>query len=133
MKIIVKPSLLKGEVCVNPSKSHMQRIVAMSAWYGQEMIIRNPCLSSDCLAALNVCKRMGSDVSILKDEVVIKPGSGILDSSWMVGESGLSARIFAVLAALSEYEIRLEAEGTLLQRPLTSLLGVLVLMILHPP
>ncbi|WP_308199381.1 hypothetical protein [Chitinophaga sedimenti] len=62
MKVKVSPGAIKGIVTANPSKSAMQRAVAAALLAKGTSIIRNPGLSNDCLAALDVAGRLGATV-----------------------------------------------------------------------
>lgn len=106
----------------------MQRIVAMSAYYGHKMKIKNPCFSEDCLAAIEVAKSMGVGVDIQDDIVTIQPGLNVGKPTWRVGESGLASRIFGVIAAMSDTNIRIEGSGSLNFRPMKALLDIFTQM-----
>jgi len=124
MKIIVRPSVAEGEITANPSKSLMQRAVGIAAFYQTQLTITNPCLSTDCLAALQVASAMGCQLIHKNNIVDIIPGKTDKSSEWHIGESGLAARMFGVLAALHDKRIRISGLGSILNRPLPDLLRI---------
>ncbi len=58
MQVTVSPAIIHGAVTANPSKSAMQRAVAAALLAKGKSIIRNPGLSNDCLAALEVAENL---------------------------------------------------------------------------
>lgn len=121
MKIIIKPSAIDGEIQANPSKSYMQRAVAIAALYKLELFIRNPCLSEDCMAALSVAKAMGCRVVFARDALKMIPGRPNSNNVWRIGESGFSARIFGIIATLFKRKITIQGHGSILGRSMASL------------
>ena len=113
----IKPSRIHGRVAAPPSKSAMIRAVAAASLAGGITEIRNPAFCDDALAALGVSVALGAKVACNERAVKIKgqgrPVKSILDC----GESGLSLRLFAPVAALGEKEMTLSAQGSLKARP----------------
>ncbi len=120
MKITVKPSEFNGEIWANPSKSIMQRAVVLSALSSKEVYISNPDFSADSLASLGIAENMGATIIKDDDFVIITPGQKIKNTVWNVGESGLSARMFAPVAGLFDDDITITGEGSILKRPMNS-------------
>ncbi len=58
MKIIVQPSKFNGKIKANPSKSIMQRVIALGALSNSSLIIENRDNSMDSNAALNIANAM---------------------------------------------------------------------------
>ena len=125
MKTIVKPSQYKGEISANPSKSIMQRVIALAALSDTQTVIKNMDRSNDSKAALGVCEAMGCAVNIEGDTVVVSPGKTLKNNVWNVGESGLSARMFAPIAGLFEEDITISGKGSLLNRPMNTVIDAL--------
>ncbi|WP_295118117.1 3-phosphoshikimate 1-carboxyvinyltransferase [uncultured Chitinophaga sp.] len=119
MKVKVSPGTIKGIVTANPSKSAMQRAVAASLLAKGTSIIRNPGLSNDCLAALDVAGRLGATV-VKKDDHYEITSNGVAPVSTEIncGESGLGIRMFTPIAALSEKPITIVGHGSLVTRPM---------------
>ena len=120
MKIIVQPSKFNGKIEANPSKSIMQRVIALGALSNSSLIIENRDNSLDSNAALNIANAIGAKVEIKEDVVFIEPSKNLKDKVWDVGESGLCARMFAPIAGLFEEDITITGKGTLLSRPMNS-------------
>lgn len=119
MIVTVHPSKIHGTIQAPASKSSMQRACAAASLSVSGSIIKNPGHSNDDIAAMSVIKALGCSVVELQD------GSIRIDKDYhdMVnevncGESGLGIRMFAPILALSDHEITINGEGSLLQRPM---------------
>lgn len=123
MKIITQPSKFKGKIRANPSKSIMQRVIALGALSRKSLIIENRDNSKDSNAALNIAVSIGAKVKIKEDIVFIDPSQKLKDNVWDVGESGLCARMFAPIAGLFEEDITITGEGSLLSRPMNTVVN----------
>lgn len=119
MKVSISPGAIKGIVTANPSKSAMQRAVAAALLAKGTSIIRNPGLSNDCLAALDVAAKLGANVVKHDDHYEIT-SNGIQPVSDEIncGESGLGIRMFTPIAALSDKAITINGHGSLVTRPM---------------
>ena len=127
MKVIIQPSSITGTIRAAASKSSMQRACALALLHEGGTIINNPGKSNDDLAALQIIKDLGAKVhsSALKDgqeeKIIIAPAQKtgtIKQKEINCGESGLSIRMFAPIAALSAEQIIITGEGSLLNRPM---------------
>ena len=130
MKVVIQPSQLKGEIHAAASKSAMQRACAAALLHNGETIISNPGQSNDDLAALSIIKNLGATVQKTEDGSIKITGSKLLNTLKALpfgeglgeaincGESGLSIRMFAPIAALSSHEITITGTGSLLTRPM---------------
>ncbi len=125
MKITIKPSEYKGEIWANPSKSIMQRAMALAALSEDEVLISNPDYSADSRASIEIIKRMGAEVSENEDYINVKPCQKLNSNEWHVGEAGLSARMFASIAGLYDEDILLTGHGSILSRPMTTVVEAL--------
>jgi len=125
MKITIKPSEFNGEIWANPSKSIMQRAVALSALSNGEVFISNPDYSADSLASIGIAESMGATVTKDEDYIIINPSNKLNNSVWNVGESGLSARMFAPVAGLYKEDITIAGEGSILKRPMNTVVEAL--------
>lgn len=122
MTVTVHPSSISGIIKAPASKSSMQRACALALLNEGTTTIINPGKSNDDLAALEIIQKLGAVVEIHTsassvEELRIKnetPGS--FPSDINCGESGLSIRMFAPIAALSSEEISINGEGSLLKR-----------------
>ena len=127
MQAIVEPGRIQGIIQVPASKSMMQRICAAALLQQGKTIIHNPGHSNDDITALNILKQCGASVKniSLNSIEVISNGINPLTDEISVGESGLSARLFTPILALSDREITINGKGSLLKRPMNELLHIL--------
>src|SRR3954463_9531752 len=128
MQVTIQPSKISGSIYAPASKSSMQRACAAALVRKGESIIHNPGISNDDEAAINVIKALGASVEYLLDGSLkiisngVQPKACAREGSEGVvvncGESGLGIRMFAPIVALSEKEITIQGEGSLLSRPM---------------
>ncbi len=120
MIIKVSPSKISGNVHAPASKSSMQRACAAALVRKGESIIRNPGKSNDDIAGLNVIKTLGATVTENEDGSLQIISEGVKPISTIVnnGEAGLGIRMFTPIVALSEKEMLINGEGSLLTRPM---------------
>jgi 3-phosphoshikimate 1-carboxyvinyltransferase len=125
MKITVSPSSFNGEIRANPSKSIMQRVVAISTLTEMPVNIYYPDNSEDSQAAIRIAETMGCDIINENNSITIHKTGTLKNHIWNVGESGLSARIFSAIAGLYDEDITITGHGTLLKRSMQSLITAL--------
>jgi 3-phosphoshikimate 1-carboxyvinyltransferase len=120
MQVTIQPSQISGNIYAPASKSSMQRACAAALVRKGETIIHNPGISNDDKAALGVIQALGATVEYLKDGSLKIKSDGVksIADSVNCGESGLGIRMFAPIVALSEKEITIQGEGSLLNRPM---------------
>ena len=119
MKVTIHPSQLKGAIQAPASKSSMQRALAAALISKGKTTLNNPGHSNDDKAALKIIEAMGSVISKSGDQLVIESnGVNPVMNEINCGESGLGIRMFAPIIALSEKEITLTGEGSLVDRPM---------------
>ena len=109
------------QIKVPASKSYAQRAILMAALSKGESRIKNVGRSDDVENILQVARCMGASV-VQRDDVdewKIRGFEGTLKSNWIVGESGLGARLAIPLAAVFSEQITIEGHGSLLARPMT--------------
>jgi 3-phosphoshikimate 1-carboxyvinyltransferase len=135
MKVRVEPGNISGIIAAPPSKSMTQRAYAAALLHRGKTIIHNAGRSDDENAALQIIQQLGANVILHTDvphlqgvahltEIEsngINPISGAINC----GESGLAARLFTPIAALSAKEILIKGRGSLLQRPMGGFAEVL--------
>lgn len=119
MKVTIQPSKLSGTIQANASKSSMQRACAAALLTKGKTVLQNPGNSNDDKAAIEIIKALGAWVETVDGELKVESRgvNPILDSI-NCGESGLSIRMFTLLVALSEKEITINGEGSLVTRPM---------------
>ena len=119
MKVTIHPSQLKGIIQAPASKSSMQRALAAALLTKGTSIISNPGHSNDDKAAMKVIEALGSIIEKQGDKLIIESnGVNAVADEVSCGESGLGIRMFAPIIALSEKEITINGEGSLLTRPM---------------
>ncbi len=123
MQIKITPSVISGTVVAAASKSAMQRACALALLHDGETLIHNPGQSNDDKAALSIIENLGATLENLGDGSVKIAAGGIstVDQSPKTincGESGLSIRMFAPIAALFSGQVTITGSGSLLTRPM---------------
>ncbi len=126
MQVTISPSAVGGTITAPASKSAMQRACAAALLRGGRSILLNPGVSNDDEAAMAIIAQLGATVEKQGETVVIEsrgvqPVSGEINC----GESGLSARMFTSIAALSKTPITITGSGSLVRRPFAFFTGVL--------
>lgn len=117
MLAIINPGYIKGEIKVPASKSMMQRVCAAALLHQGKTIIHNPGVSEDDKAALNIITTLGASISFHDDYIeVISHGLNPVHNIIDCGESGLAARLFIPIAALSNEPLTITGRGSLLNR-----------------
>jgi 3-phosphoshikimate 1-carboxyvinyltransferase len=118
--VTIQPSTIAGTITAPASKSSMQRASALALLAGGETQLFNPGKSNDDMAALEIIQELGATVANNADgSLTVKaPGNSFTGSSINCGESGLSIRMFAAIAALQDREITINGTGSLLTRPM---------------
>lgn len=124
MILRVLPSQLRGDtVWAPPSKSIMQRVVALATLAEGTTMVRRPSESDDCTHALMMAAQLGADIELGDDAVAIHGHFPLAprDTTLTPGESGLGLRMFGMLAALHPDPLVMERSGSLLTRDVSGL------------
>jgi 3-phosphoshikimate 1-carboxyvinyltransferase len=123
--VTVSPSSISGKIKVPPSKSSMQRACAAALITPGTTIIDNFGKSNDENAAINIITKLGATVNIVSNKMAVTSSDYIFHSLFPeknvivnCGESGLSMRMFAPIAALFDFDITFTGEGSILKRPM---------------
>lgn len=119
MDIVVKNKYIHGHFTAPPSKSHAQRILAISLLSGEEFVVSNAGNSDDVLAAIQILNALGSQTITDENKLTIKPRKQTI-ADYMpeldCGESALCARLFPAIAAVFYDSFVVKATGSLLKR-----------------
>ena len=117
--------LLKGEASLPASKSFAQRAILLAALASGTTRLYDITLCDDVEAAIGVARALYADVSldgttltIEGHQNILRDGLRVRDNTLFVGESGLLARLCIPLAGLSDEDIVITGEKTLLRRKL---------------
>ena len=129
MQATISPGYISGTVAAPPSKSVTQRVLAAALLHNGKTVIRHAGRSDDELVALQIIQQLGASVIHTEGTIeVTSNGVAPVSGSINCGESGLAARLFTPIAALSSKEIIIEGTGSLLQRPMHGFRDVLPLL-----
>lgn len=126
MIITIQPSTISGTIEAPASKSSMQRACAAALVRKGESIIHNPGKSNDDKAALNIIQTLGASVEqlqsgslrILSNNFLAPSSNKSSEQVINCNESGLAVRMFTFITALSENQITITGDGSLLTRPM---------------
>lgn len=117
------PSHAEGDINAPSSKSYAQRAIAASLLTEGRSVIHDMELCSDTAAALRVAGLLGARHTIsAPGTYVIEGGLNPVATTIDIGESGLSARMFAPIAAMCGVPMTITGTGTLLTRPMEMLI-----------
>lgn len=126
MRVKIIPSEIKGDFFAPPSKSMMQRACALGLLNFGTITILNPGYSNDDLAALSIIESLGATVQKNNDSIVIISNGKVNPKpDIFCGESGLSFRLFSIVAAIGSNEFTITGTGSLLSRDMDTLIEVL--------
>jgi 3-phosphoshikimate 1-carboxyvinyltransferase len=127
MKATIEPGFISGNISVPPSKSMTQRAFAGALLHKGKTIIHNSGNSEDELAALDIIQQLGAKVIADSRGFIEIESNGVIPVSDTIncGESGLAARLFIPIAALSNTPITITGTGSLLYRPMGLYTGLL--------
>ena len=120
MQAVINPGYISGTVKIPGSKSMTQRAYAAALLHTGSTIVRNPGNSADDLAALHIIQQLGAKVHTLANNEIeiishgVQPIANYIDC----GESGLAARLFTPIVAISHLPVTINGSGSLLQRPM---------------
>ncbi len=118
MNATIHPARIEGMVAIPASKSVTQRALAAALLKGGTSKITNTGHSNDELAAKNILSSLGATIEEENAALrVISKGINPVSRIINCGESGLSARMFAPIAALGSQRLTLIGEGSLQTRP----------------
>lgn len=126
MNQVIYPSAFTGSIKAPPSKSYLQRAIAIAAMANHPVEIDGYAPSKDVDAAIAIAQNLGAELKINQDKIVVKGNFSVVKISAIhCGEAGLSARMFAPIAALKEEKISITGEGSLLKRPMHMVIDAL--------
>jgi 3-phosphoshikimate 1-carboxyvinyltransferase len=108
-----------GEITPPCSKSYAQRALAAALLAEGRTTLRGIELCRDTRSAIATIEALGAKVELIDDNTLsITGGLNPTTNKLNVGESGLAARLFTPIAALSDKAITIDGEGTLKHRPM---------------
>ena len=114
---------LQGAITPPCSKSYAQRALAAALLASGRTTLRGIELCRDTRSAIAAIEALGASVEIIdSNTLVVNGGLRPRTSSLNVGESGLAARLFTPIAALTDEPIVIDGEGTLRHRPMSMMI-----------
>lgn len=123
MKVLLKPGSLHGTITAPASKSAMQRACALALLQDGQTVIHNPGISDDDQAALGIIQALGAEIIKENESLrIISSAATFSDESPVqinCGESGLSIRMFAPIAAIRKAPVNITGSGSLTKRPMS--------------
>lgn len=120
MQATIHPSSIKGNIQAPSSKSVMQRALAAALLCKQTSYIQYHTLSADDQTALKIIQSLGATVEQIEDNIICVTSQGVnpIQDIIFCDESGLAARMFTPIAALSDKPMQIRGHRTLLRRPM---------------
>ncbi len=128
MKRLIKPTAVNGIIHPPASKSLAQRAIAVASLALGQSKILHPGNSDDVLAAIRVCRTLGSEIQQLPNSLIINGGINEPHEPLDCGEAGLGIRMFSLIAATLDKPVILTGRGTLTKRPMSSIEQSIVAM-----
>jgi 3-phosphoshikimate 1-carboxyvinyltransferase len=117
--IKIKPSLLKGEISIPPSKSLCHRAIICAALSNEESKIDNVNFSDDIIATCKGMKILGAKIERIDDTLIIRGSINALTGETIdCNESGSTLRFLIPIALVQPANIRFVGRGKLVSRPL---------------
>ncbi len=120
MIAVIEPGNFSGSVTPPSSKSITQRAYAAALLHTGRSIIHYAGVSDDEAIALQIIQQLGAKIISQTEHTIEIESNGVHCASDHIhcGESGLSARLFTPIAALSGEKISISGGGSLLNRPM---------------
>ncbi len=116
----------QGKITAPPSKSYLQRAIALACLCNEESVINGYVPSQDVDAAISIVRGLGASINIIDKTIKIKGDFPYKQRLTIrCGESGLLARMFAPIVALHQEIATIEGSGTLLLRPMQMIVDAL--------
>lgn len=98
--VVITPKKLKGVITPPPSKSHLHRLLILSAFCGGKAKVNNICFSDDILATLGALKNLGAKYEICKNSAIFDGFFANNNIQIDCNESGSTFRFFVPICAM---------------------------------
>ena len=125
MDIAVTEGRVFGELTPPCSKSYAQRFLAAALLADGVTTVRNIDYCDDTRSALSCIRTLGAQVDDDGHTLRIRGGLAPCGNELHVGESGLSARLFAPIASLYAGAMTITGSGSLMHRPMMPMVEAL--------
>ncbi|MDD2636621.1 MAG: 3-phosphoshikimate 1-carboxyvinyltransferase [Bacteroidales bacterium] len=103
-----------------PSKSYEQRLLVAALLSRGECVLINPGNSDDVIAAREIVKQLGLEITETNNTLILKPATTSNSEVINCGESAMNARLFAPISCLFKNRFTLTGSGSLLGRPVAT-------------
>ncbi len=125
MNVIIKPSKLKGDIIIPPSKSLSHRAIIAACLAEGKSIISNVLFSNDIKATINAMRACGARIIEHADSLEIygsrvKRANNLIDAN----ESGSTIRFMIPIALVASEPITFTGQNHLVKRPLDTFLEI---------
>lgn len=115
----VSPATYHGEITAPPSKSYLQRAIAIAALAQEPTTIHYYAPNADADAAIRIVKTLGAQVEISGTQLHVIPGETQASEITLdCGEAGLSTRMFSPIAACFDRTTHITGHGSIMKRPM---------------
>lgn len=123
MEVPLSAGSVSGTLTPPCSKSYAQRALAVALLAEGRSVISGLDFCDDTLSALKCIETLGAEVKPIDPSTIeVVGGLNPQSDSLMIGESGLSTRLFTPLASLLSTPIRIDGHGSILTRPMTMMI-----------
>ena len=127
MRVLIRPSVIEGEVWAPPSKSYTHRAFAASLLAEGASYIERPLNSKDTMATLRACEMLGAGV--IEEEAAVEITGGefkLPEDVIQVENSGTTLRFFTAISSLAPPGwVVLTGDKSIRRRPMQPLLDAL--------
>lgn len=121
MNVTIRPSRLKGEVLVPPSKSLSHRAIIAASLAEGESVISNVMLSKDIVATIEGMRALGANITIEGSTLRIEGHQVSRKESFIdANESGSTLRFLIPIALVNPLPMEFRGKNNLVNRPLDS-------------
>ena len=127
-KIVVRKSLLNGNVTCPPSKSYTHRAIFVSSLANGNSHIINPLISRDTIATIDACRELGVGIKITDKRLIVsgKDTLKVPDNVINVENSGTTMRfVTAISSLLNDGYVVITGDDSIRKRPMRPLLSAL--------
>ncbi len=115
-KVLINPGRISGKINAYPSKSYIQRALALGLLNTHGIEIKNYKESSDSNSVLVSVKKLGAKVVVKDGNIIISGPENFRPAGIDCNESGLCLRMFAPILAVSDREYTIKGTDILLNR-----------------
>lgn len=133
MKVLIRPSILTGNIIAPPSKSYSHRAIILASLARGKSVIRDFLLSDDIKTTIKACILLGTVIKWNGNAIEVEGTGGnfpVKNSLISIdcSQSGTTMRLMTAVAALSNTKVTLTGEKRLLKRPIGELVKVLKIL-----